>query len=282
METLPIGTEVDPLGELIKGGFAEEREESRANPHHDKLGRFASKSGYNPGKWERHSGRDAMVADIENSLKSGVSPEQQALNVKRDGPDWAKKKAEFLASGLGADTTVSYKNGPHSIQFTGTQVSDSDQKRFLNEFDRLQSKYPVDKDVHISVDPESSFGRGVGGETTPGTGHIRVNEKSLNEKTWSGMPASADVTSSQYVLAHEWGHVVSTPEEAKNKSVHREAIDVGGLTRYGIAGADGVLAPAEGYAESFAEWSLTDGTTDNAAAKVYAKKFGWGEKFGTD
>jgi hypothetical protein len=40
MDTLPIGTEVDALGQLIMGGFAQDREalaeEDRANPYHDK------------------------------------------------------------------------------------------------------------------------------------------------------------------------------------------------------------------------------------------------------
>jgi hypothetical protein len=54
------------------------------------------------------------------------------------------------------------------------------------------------------------------------------------------------------------------------------------MTRYGTVGAgrNNQNTPAEGYAEAFAEWSLTDGKTTNKAAQEYAKRFKWGERFG--
>jgi hypothetical protein len=250
------------------------------NPYHDKAGKFASKSSYVPGKWEKRTGHDAMVEDIEGSLLQEVSPEQQKINVAKKGPDWARKQAEFFASGLNPESTVTYKNGPHTIQFTG-KADEASQKRFLTEFDRMQLKYPADK-VNINVDAPHTFGEGVGGETTQGTGDMRINESVLTRKAWPGMPVSSSVTPSQYVLAHEWGHVIATPTEAKNKEVHRAAIDAGGLTGYGIRGVTGVLAPAEGYAEAFAEWSLTDGKTKNKAAIIYANRSRWGEKYGSN
>lgn len=245
----------------------------RANPHHDRLGRFSSgSSGFVAGKWQASSGKEAMISDIEQSLLREIPVDHQR-KLAANNPKWARKQAELLTMGLDADTTVTYKNGPHSIQFTGS-AKESDRKRFLSEFDALETAHPAGKAVAMSVDPSFEFDKGVGGETTPGTGHVRINEAVLADKHWPGMPVSTEVTASQYVLAHEWGHVTSS-DNAKDRTVHRAAIDAGGLTRYGIAGATGVLAPEEGYAEAFAEWTLTAGQTTNPAAIVYADKNGW-------
>jgi hypothetical protein len=136
--------------------------------------------------------------------------------------------------------------------------------------------------MSIAVAPSTEFDYGTGGETTLATGYMRINEKVMSQEFWPGMPVSKNVPSALYVLAHEWGHAFPDKESARDKHVHHDAVAAGGMTRYGTvgAGAGNQNTPAEGYAEAFAEWSLTNGKTTNKAAQEYAKRFKWGERFG--
>lgn len=237
--------------------------------------------GYEAGKWNRIVDNEAEIAEMEKSIVTLVPKDQQAKNLAKDGPDWARKLAETFVAGTKEDSEVAYRNGPHRIRFTGTHSKDFlAHQKFLGEFDFMQTKYPTGHNMRIQVAPSTQFQYGVGGETTVSTGSMFINENVLTREVWPGMPVSDSVSSSQYVLAHEWGHSLSTKEEAYEHEVHNHAIEAGGLTRYGTSGADGVLAPAEGYAEAFAEWALTQGTTTNPAAIEYAKRFKWGERFG--
>jgi len=227
--------------------------------------------GFVPGNWKLQNDNEAQIREIEEELKKEMPP---ALHAN------ARALAEKLVAGTTDDTDVTYRNGPHQVRFTGS-VAPENHAAFLGNVDFLQANFPTGHDMSVTVAPSSDFGFNVGGETTMGTGSIHINEKVLTQETWPGMPVSEKVSSSMYVLAHEWGHALSTPEEGREKHIHQTAIKAGGMTRYGTAGANGVLAPAEGYAESFAEWALTHGETRNPAAQEYAKHFHWGDKFGS-
>jgi hypothetical protein len=97
------------------------------------------------------------------------------------------------------------------------------------------------------------------------------------------MPVSKNVPSALYVLAHEWGHAFPEKGDARNTHVHKDAVKAGGMTRYGKEGGNGEEGHAsEGYAEAFAEWSLTDGQTTNEAAQEYARRFHWRDRFGNN
>jgi hypothetical protein len=93
---------------------------------------------------------------------------------------------------------------------------------------------------------------------------------------WS-MPSAANVTPVQYNVAHEYGHVTALSggelEPATRNATQIAATSVdraaGGLSKYGAMNSN------EGYAEAHAEYSLTRGTTTNAAAQTYAKVAGW-------
>lgn len=234
--------------------------------------------GFVSGKWQR-SGLSDDIAKMAKQLETAASAEKRIKQVADNGPDWATKMATMLLGGLEEDNDVSYSNGPHRIRFTGG-LSDVEQQEFLTYVDRMESSFPTGHHMHINMAGSDQFDKGVGGETTIGTGSMFLNETIMRMGRWPGMPASKDVNSALYVLAHEWGHALSTLDEADDKHTHRHAIDAGGMTRYGRTGSDGVLAPREGYAEAFAEWALTEGKTTNAAARVYAEKYKWGERFG--
>lgn len=238
--------------------------------------------GYKPKSWSEVVDNQEDINVMLKSILKLVPKEQQAKNEVKDGPDWASKLARQWVEGDKEQDEVKYSNGPHRIRFSGEFARDREaQQQFLQDFDAMQQSYPTGHDMHISVAPPTQFETGVGGETTISTGSMFINEKYLaKNKVWAGMPVSKNVSAAQYILAHEWGHSLSTKDEADEAHTHDHAIDAGGMTHYGTSDHAGNRAPREGYAEAFAEWSLSKGKTSNPAALVYAKKFKWGERFG--
>jgi hypothetical protein len=238
--------------------------------------------GFEPGGWAQLADNEDEITGMMRDIKQVMPKEAQADNEAKLGPNWLRQLAEQFMEGTVEPDEVRYSNGPHKIRFSGTFAKNSEaQKRFLAEFDLMQSLFPTGHDMRIHVAPSDQFGRGVGGETTISTGSMFVNERYLDrDRVWRGMPISSEFTASQYILAHEWGHSLSTKDEADEAHTHNHAIEAGGMTTYGTHDHNGVLTPREGYAEAFAEWSLSRGKTTNPATLVYAERFKWGERFG--
>ena len=86
MDTLPIGTEVDALGQLIMGGFAQDREalaeEDRANPNHDKKGRFAKAASTATHLNSEHD-KTAEYAALMNDTKPAYFPDSSEARASR-------------------------------------------------------------------------------------------------------------------------------------------------------------------------------------------------------
>lgn len=231
----------------------------------------ASADGYSPGQWQVHNDAEERIQEMQANIKK-LNP---ALS-----DDENRAFAEKLVAGTSDDNDVIFKNGPHEVIFSGS-LSPEKQQEFLGHVDHMQSKFPANRELAIRVAPSSEFGWDVGGETTISTGHMRINERVLKQDFWPGMPVSKDVPSALYVLAHEWGHAFPNKEDARNTHTHRHAVDAGGMSRYGThGGVDAEGHAAEGYAEAFAEWSLSNGKTTNPAAIEYARAFGWEARFG--
>lgn len=126
----------------------------------------------------------------------------------------------------------------------------------------------------FAVDPEilrQDPGASIDGATLQGSRIISLNERLWTEPRNNGvgnMPISYSTPRWLYVLTHEFGHasdetILSYPEFLTFLQF------ASGLSGYGQS------EPAEGYAEAFAEWVLTQGRTTNRASWAYAKRFGW-------
>jgi hypothetical protein len=228
-------------------------------------------SGYVAGNWKLQVGNEDVIRETAESLKKASKSlsDEEALEM-----------ATKFIEGTADESEIRLRNGPHEVRFSG-KATEEEQKAFLAYVDRLQSRFPTGHNMHINVVPSTELEFGVGGETTLSTGYMRINERTLRQKTWaSGMPISSKVASALYVLAHEWGHALSTKDEADDHHTHDHALESGGMTKYGSKDHNGKKVPREGYAEAFAEWALSEGKTTNPAALVYAEKFHWGERFG--
>lgn len=96
------------------------------------------------------------------------------------------------------------------------------------------------------------------------------------------MPGAKNTSKNHYILTHEYGHKVDMATGMRSAGGEKGLwadVDVqDGLSEYGNS------IPEEGYAEAFAEWHVTQGKTDNFAAKTYAYNEGWfggGKAFST-
>lgn len=82
------------------------------------------------------------------------------------------------------------------------------------------------------------------------------------------MPAYELVTALTYTVAHEWGHLHQLQWCIEDSALLNSR-------RWRTMSEYGRISPVEGYAEAFAEWYLSEGTTANRAARRYAREYDW-------
>ena len=107
---------------------------------------------------------------------------------------------------------------------------------------------------------------------------LRINAKSLESDRMLEMTgwkqASFPMEARRWTIPHEYGHAidegyfVDAPRNMLFGKWKRQPAGVG-LSRYGRTDK------WEGFAESFADWFTTKGTTENPATLAYAKHYGW-------
>lgn len=265
------------------------------NPNHDKRGRFAPKPG----------GGGAVEPGVASvtTVKVGSGPgDLRDVTVTRykepqivDGITGVKSVAMTKA----ADGTElkAYEQVMPGEARRGVPGADIAVKHLADTYDF--AGYPAGHDPpHIVVKSEEGMNR----YTFAGGGHIfgtvdqgHPGEIVMNSDTIMGkharppgqrsMPSErADL--GRFVIAHEYGHSVydrnvlgnygypSTDSKAlvyagKARQLTRHPFVVDSMSFYG-SGND-----HEAFAEAFAEWHVSKGSTTNSAARTYAYTFNW-------
>lgn len=214
---------------------------TRANPYHDKEGKFASKNGkgtgsYNPGAWKEVP-------------KNSVPLAPNALYVAKNGG------ATYVES---------------------QPVSPEKRKKILATLDDLHTRFPPKSDVPTTVFidniDDGSYGMTVRGKPVMMIDAVRA--KDVGE-TGEFMPSAfMHKDGIQYVIAHEWGHVIDT--RSSDDVVEHDIVKVNGVWKQ-IDGMSsyGKTDPREGFAEAFADFYITDGKSNNPATKAYVEEEGW-------
>lgn len=145
-------------------------------------------------------------------------------------------------------------------------------QRALTELDELDSMYPDTGSVNVRIASSKSNAAGSShsGMDPAGGRVITISEPraSLEPPMFPKpfMPAAVDTPDVDYTITHEYGHARGY---IGGRSVDFWQQHKAGLSPYGRENAD------EGYAEAFAEWHVSEGRTDNAAARAYAEEYGW-------
>jgi len=111
------------------------------------------------------------------------------------------------------------------------------------------------------------------GKANIGHPEMWLSPQIFNRDTWNlsdGMPVyrTGKVTALTYVLAHEWGHTRDFRKEGTARNQRRRCPCRQALLHKNSN-------HWEDYAEAFAEWYLSEGKTDNVAARWYAVQNRW-------
>lgn len=166
--------------------------------------------------------------------------------------------------------------------------SASDIKELLDSVAQLRGTYSSRSPHHVSVGDSVNgrFGPSVYGNAFSGQSRIgisphvftdgRGSSKSASEGGW-WMPEAGKHSTLKTVLAHEFGHTIDDEgrhggfggraQEAND--IMRDQHHADEISKYGRTNRN------EQYAESFMEWHLSKGQTNNKSVQALAKHYGW-------
>jgi phage portal protein BeeE len=169
----------------------------------------------------------------------------------------------------GVDAAV-YANGPHQVVIrNGSGLTSSQVREVQDAADDLLASLPLVRPYKVVVNPRGEHRDA--GHHTPGTVQIWADVFDGNdERPGHYMPSVDRVSYLQYVLTHEFGHAMDYRKDhpgGQNDGIDREhERSLSGYSRQGSH---------EAYAEAFAEWVLTGGSSTNPAVREYADRYGW-------
>lgn len=245
---------------------------------------------------ERH--RTMTAADARARVAAEEAREVRALGAEHGYTDgYARDMGERIAAREIPDGSRVVTAGDHMViarsgsyapgaelgAFTPAEhrVDDEVLTQAARELDALSAANPVPHPIRVMFTGQrSSVGRAAGGgdgrtismhlDWAAGT----PMDSGTGFASWF-MPAAGrpDVTELRYHLAHEYGHSLAGQHQHEHASIHggqREHLSPYGQSDH-----------REGYAEAFAEWWLSGGTTDNPGVRAYAERYGWKAPEGT-
>lgn len=227
---------------------------------------------YVPGEWKVET-RDTRVkaAELETwamldapdmaHLRDEYTPDQLA--------DMVRQQVEMIVPP--GDTSKVLRNGPHRVYLDSRVVhaTDEDVEAIARRVDELHARNPVNGSISVSVVPQQNLAsEDTRGMTQRGTGRIFLSDlifapDAQKEGNAGFMPSYEHAGVVDYTLTHEWGHAVDHLSDL-------ESIEV-----WNGGSAYGSESWREAYAEAYAEWDLTGGTTTSSAARAYAERYGW-------
>jgi hypothetical protein len=97
--------------------------------------------------------------------------------------------------------------------------------------------------------------------------------KLINREEGYSMPSAQTVSQVKYVVTHEYGHVTDKRSNRQIGDDYYALRDNGGMDALSTYGR---FNDYEHLAESWAEWSLTGGSTTNPASTYFAGRYNWG------
>jgi hypothetical protein len=235
-----------------------------------------TREAFTPGDWHQEDPAEHMrarrAAAVQAFVRDGISPRE------------AEQIADDMFAGLVPPLAV-YYNGPHQVVFE-VEI-EVPREQVIAYLDQMIADYPPPgrQPVRVSiVGPDLDPGDSWQGLTlrsssdnrpTPPMVLLRAGafaaDSSVRLDTTSRMTALPRVPPWQYLITHEWGHVVAVGDGA-------QGIWQDTLVHQTFYGATGGLF--EAVAEAFAEWVLSRGRTDNRAALAFQDWYQWPEPSG--
>lgn len=227
-----------------------------------------SKSGpvsgrFNTGEWPSDHGRP-----INTLLSDGDTPV--------DVPDIGRVKAIY-------QITDNYGNKIHLYDTTGKAEPYKD--NLLQNHAKMNEMYHLDhpRDIVVADPGVAGLNENDFAIVWSNKNHTVVNANKLgldigHESDGYSMPSSqtGDTRNMDYLLTHEFGHHFDFSRHHDGSNYHRNGMTkdpnfTHWISRYGNSDPRGM----ESYAEAFAEWHHSKGTTSNPAAIALAQHEGW-------
>lgn len=206
------------------------------------------------GEWRRE-----MLAE----LRRQGTPEPIATETLND-----------LESDAGLPEVI-YRNGPHRVVVeTDRDLPDG----FLDMVSDLQRRYPGRGPSTTTLLDRRAMPNERGLTLFPSS-IVFIRDDNLDgwdpQSREIAMPVARRASGAseqwRYILAHEWGHVI-TPADVLDNPRKSEEMYGANKRHFGEYGAHSAV---EAIGEAFAEWYLTGGETTNPGARAYARWLGW-------
>lgn len=242
--------------------------------------RVAETGEFVPGQWTVATEEQKKQDLISRLLKLNPSADPAALARKIEGGFVHPTDLELIKTG------IVYKNGPIQVQFysAGKSVPKKMQQKLLKEVEELQITNPrKEMSIMVASNRGNAYGSAVLGDAKiwikPDTVKTDI---SLSREANFKMPMITQVAQRQYTLAHEWGHSLdeggtflktkSVQNATTTKLIEELKEEYKGKAFMSQYSGENTK---EFYAEMFAEFYLSKGTTDNPLVQAMAKEFLW-------
>jgi hypothetical protein len=239
--------------------------------------RAAKDNPFKPGQWRTLTSAE-IQEDVINEYLANYNMMKREQVI-----DWIQRGK------FGKDTTaliekgIVYQNGSVKVSFYsgGRTVPPKVQKEILDHIDALQAANPKSTVVRVTIgkNKRNAYGWAIlNGEDiwlAPKT--AKTTTPNLVEGGTFKMPALAENPQWKYTLTHEWGHHIDEGSSFFGQASETTYI-IDRLKRQFPEAFRSVYSlekPEEFYAEMFAEYFLTNGTTPNPLVQAMAKEFGW-------
>lgn len=281
---------------------------------HDQLTHGSGgRSNYKAGAWRKGNNLDKKtLLETRYGEMADYAIAKGTTNLNRD--EIIAEAARVDENNINDKNSELWINGSnHTISFVGStkKMSEEDKKALFNDVDNLQKKYPLEQlDVEVVSDWRGTKGldSSTWGYTSDDGKKIalkssKISEDSrFNNENWKKMGITTIQSSpnymeaintsstAEYIIAHEWGHALESqnfrintsgmPQDRLynqkvlfglnlNVAIQKGEKDGGFMSKYGKKNE------FESYAEGFADFYLSKGTSKNPVTQALAKEFKW-------
>jgi hypothetical protein len=241
----------------------------------------APTGGFVPGQWRLSTAEERRQEVIDRYTKLNPNAEPGLIASLVDaGRSIPAADIALVKSG------IVYNNGPIKVMFysAGTKVPQKLQQKLLKEIEELQITNPrKEMTIFVASNRGNAYGSALLGDAK-----IWLRPDTVMSDTPTGreaghkMPAITTVAQRQYTIAHEWGHTLDEGGSFTRTESIQNATTKRLIEEYKEQFKDKAFMSAysgentkEFYAEMFAEFYLTKGTTDNPLVQAMAKEFLW-------
>ena len=252
---------------------------------------------HKPGAWSKPQQGESAVAAIEAQRRKLTNTREGKRYTDKGWENNERKRHQLDADEAVARGNVVYTNGLTMVLVKETDFMkmpagidslldtiDANMQKFRlktlvvrvddDGLDEIYKHYTPEKRKRVmaAANRGGLFGQKM--YVRPESVDVRPVDPKSNGIWFSAVPETT--TRVEYTIAHEWGHIREKLAGTFQIDTADKVID-GIIKKNGKAFLSeyGKTSAAEAYAESWADWVLNKGVTDNPITNAMAREFGW-------